>query len=83
MTSERQSAEWGVRAVKGPFKRLTVPLPADSYERLRIIAICVHLCSFRTRFVGLNQICIIYAEDSAEAQPCVVQLYSELGSEQN
>lgn len=37
MTSERQSAEFGVNAVKGPFKRLNAWIPADDYERKRIL----------------------------------------------
>ena len=45
MPYELQSAEWGVRAIKGPFKRLTVPLSPDSYNRYRIIA-CTQLYTF-------------------------------------
>eukprot|EP00171_Calliarthron_tuberculosum_P001424 IDg1424t1 len=33
LPSERQSAEWGIRAMKGPFERLTVPLPTNSRKR--------------------------------------------------
>ncbi len=54
MPSERQSAEWGVRARKGPFARLKMPLPADSKQRLRMPRLCCHLFNFRTRFVGRN-----------------------------
>ena len=60
MKSERQSAEWGVRAMKGPFQRLKTPLPADAHKRLRLLRICCHLFNFRTRFVGLNQIRTTY-----------------------
>ncbi|CDF33017.1 unnamed protein product [Chondrus crispus] len=56
MPSERQSAEWGVRAIKGPFARLKVPLPADSKKRYRLLRICCHMFNFRTRHVGRNQI---------------------------
>jgi len=56
MPSERQSAEWGVRAIKAPFGRLKTPLPADSSKRLRLLRICCHLFNFRTRTIGLNQI---------------------------
>ena len=62
MPSERQSAEWGIRALKGPFGRLKVALPADAEKRARIIRICCHLLNFRTRFVGLNQIRSTYAD---------------------
>ena len=61
MPSERQSAEWGVRALKGPFQRLKTPLPADAGKRLRLLRICCHLYNFRVRYVGLNQIRSTYA----------------------
>lgn len=47
--SERQSAEWGVRAIKAPLGRLNVPLLADCEKRRRIIEVCCHLFNFRTR----------------------------------
>lgn len=59
MHSDRESAEWGVMALKGLFKRLTVPLAGDSYNRYRITAACAHICNFRTGFIGLNQITTI------------------------
>jgi len=63
MPSERQSAEWGVRAIKGPFKRVTVPLPADSYTRYRLLVLVTHLYNFRVRCVGLNQIRTVYSNE--------------------
>lgn len=42
MPSERQSVEWGERALKGPLARLKAPLPLDERARLRIIACCAH-----------------------------------------
>ena len=54
MPSERQSAEWGLRAIKAPFARPKVPLPADAEKRQRLLAVCCHLFNFRTRKVGLN-----------------------------
>ena len=60
MSSERQSAEWGVRALKGPFKRLTTKLPPDSWARYRLLAVSSHLYNFRVRKVGLNQIKTVY-----------------------
>jgi len=62
MPSERQSAEWGVRAIKGPFKRITVELPADSYTRYRLLILVAHLYNFRVRRVGLNQIRTVYSD---------------------
>ena len=69
MPSETQSAEWGIRALKGPFARLKVPLPADAAKRSRLIRICCHLLNLRTRFVGLNQIRSTYAGPEALSQP--------------
>ena len=69
MPSERQSAEWGVRAVEGPFKRITVPLPANSYKRYQLLRICVHMYNFRVRFVGLNQLRSVYADTGSMVQP--------------
>ena len=60
MPSEIQSAEWGVRAVKGPFKKLKTPLLADAQKQLRLLRICCHLYNFWTRFVGLNHIRTTY-----------------------
>ncbi len=70
-SSERQSAEWGVRAVKAPFARLKVPIPADSYKRQRLMRVCVHLFNFRTQKIWLNQIKATYADNSDDAQPWV------------
>ena len=66
MPSERQSAEWGVRAWKAPFQRLKTPLPADATKRLRLLRICCHLFNFCTRFVGLNQIRTTYMRCNSE-----------------
>lgn len=52
-SSEHQhNTEWGVCAIKGPFKRLSTVLPADSQRRQRIIACCCHLFNYRTRALG-------------------------------
>ena len=66
MPSERQSAEWGVRAIKAPFSRLQVPLPADAKKRERLITICCHLFNYRTRLVGLNQIRTTYSRSQQQ-----------------
>ena len=77
MPSERQAAEWGVAALKGPFKRLTVTLPADSYRRYRIITCCAHMVNFRTRIVGLNQIKSVYTDPIEVVQPWIHALLVE------
>lgn len=69
MPSERQSAEWGVRAIKGPFARLKRPLSPDSLKRERLLRICTHLFNLRTRHVGLNQIRSVYANTNEKLDP--------------
>ena len=77
LPSERQSAEWGVAALKEPFKRLSVRLPADSYRRYRIITCCAHLMNLRTRLVGLSQIKTVYANYGTVVQPWIRHLLQE------
>lgn len=77
MPSESQSAEWGIKALKGPFQRLTVTLPADARKRLRILTFCVHFYNFRTLFVGLNRLRTVYTAGVMAAQPWVQELYLE------
>ena len=48
--------------MKGPFKRLSVPLPAHVFVRYRIVVSCAHLYDFCSRFVGLNQIRTVYKD---------------------
>jgi len=69
MPSERQSAEWGIRSIKGPFKRVTVALPENSYQRKRLLTLVCHLYNYRVRAVGLNQIRTVYADDASTSQP--------------
>lgn len=61
LPSDRQSAEWGICALKGPFKRLTVLLPDDSHIRKRPLVVTAHLYNYRVRRVGLNQISTVYS----------------------
>ena len=72
MPGERQSAEWGIRALKGPFARLKLPLPADASKRSRLVRICCHLLNLRTRVVGLNQIRSTYAGPGALSSPSII-----------
>lgn len=69
--SERQSAEWGIRALKAPFGRLRLPLSADSKSRCRLLTVCVHLLNLRTRCVGLNQIRTTYGGNETDCNPWV------------
>ena len=69
MPSERQSAEWGIRAVKAPFGRLRLALPADAVLRCRLLKVCSHLYNLRTRLIGLNQIRTVYGDPSETQHP--------------
>ena len=72
LPSERQSAEWGLRALKGPFARLKTVLPADAHARYRILGLCVHLYNLRVRKVGLNQIRTVSSGEGTSVQPWVL-----------
>lgn len=56
MPRERKSAEWGVRAIKGPFGRLSATLTIDGEKRGIIIELAVRLFNYRTRTMGRNHI---------------------------
>lgn len=58
--SQRQAAEWGMRAIQAAFTRLKQPLPTDNRKRLLIIETAVFLHNFRTEEVGLNQIRTVF-----------------------
>ena len=74
MPSERKSAQWCVRAFKGPFKRLSVPLPANGHRRYRLLRICMHMYNFRVRHAGLNQLHNVYSDLETLVQPWVLEL---------
>ena len=69
MPSERQAAEWGIRAVNAPFKRLAVSLPAYSRVRFRFLCVCCHIYNFRLRKDGLNQLRTVYSNENEILQP--------------
>lgn len=81
MPSERQSAEWGIRAMKAPFGRLRLPLPADSTLRLRLLEVCVHLYNLRVRVIGLNQIRTVYGNPGDDQQPWIERYHAEVQQE--
>ena len=74
MPSERQAAEWGVRAIKSIFGRLTVPLMADAFLSRRLFKICVHLYNFRVRYVGLNQLRTVCSNNRDSSEPWIRDL---------
>ena len=74
MPSEKQAAEWGVRAIESIFGRMTVPLMAESFLRRRLLKIRVHLYKFRVRYVGLNQLQTVYSNNRDSAEPWIRDL---------
>lgn len=57
LTSARQAAEWGMRALQGSFGRLRLPLdPNDHAGRTRLLRVCVRIHQLRCRAVGINQL---------------------------
>ncbi|KAF8602993.1 hypothetical protein BDV93DRAFT_580586 [Ceratobasidium sp. AG-I] len=70
VTSARQAAEWGMRAIQGAFARLRVPLDAnDAVCRARLLEVCFRLHNVRTRMVGINQIQTVYMPAWTGGQP--------------
>ncbi|KIY49753.1 hypothetical protein FISHEDRAFT_65168 [Fistulina hepatica ATCC 64428] len=63
LTSYRQTAEWGMRAIQGSFGRLRVPLPIkDQHRRADLLEVCLRIHQLRTRRVGINQIANVYVQ---------------------
>lgn len=62
MPSVRQSAKWGVRALKSSFGGFRLPLLADSYVQWRILELDYFLLNLRTRAIGLHQTKTTYAD---------------------
>lgn len=60
VTRQRQSVEWGMRALQGSFGYLATHLPVDNERRELILRVILHLHNYRTRRVGLNQIRSVY-----------------------
>jgi hypothetical protein len=61
VTSMRQSAEWGMRAVQSSFPRLKDTMIFEKNGEGRNIFSCMlHLYNLRARLVGINQITSVY-----------------------
>ena len=61
LLSYRQTAEWGNRAIKACWGRLSVPLEVKHKQRRGdLLEICVRGHCLRTSRVGLNQIQTVY-----------------------
>lgn len=61
LLSYRQSAEWGMREIRGSFGRLRVPLPADKVDmRQSLLQLVMRLHQVRVRRVGISHIRNVY-----------------------
>lgn len=58
--SELRTAEWGVRGLRAPFRRLSTTLLSDSGKRGRRLSIACHFANYRTRNTGCSQIRSLY-----------------------
>lgn len=66
VSSQRQAAEWGMRAVQGSYPRLTLPLPVDNKKRLLILRCAVLLFNYKANTTGINQIREVYNRPDPE-----------------
>lgn len=64
ITSLRQAAEWGMRALQGTFGRLKSSLQSDKKSRHDLILSILLLHNFRTEHVGFNQIATVFSSSS-------------------
>ncbi|CUA71478.1 Cytoplasmic dynein 2 heavy chain 1 [Rhizoctonia solani] len=61
ITSARQPAEWGMRALQGAYGRLRMPLDINNpIGRRVLLETCFRLHNLRTRLIGINQIRTVY-----------------------
>lgn len=58
--SLRQASEWGMRALQDTFARLKSRLTSNKQKRQLIIYTILLLHNFRTEYVGLNQIALVF-----------------------
>jgi len=63
VTSLRQAAEWGMRAIQGGLGRLKTVLGVDIEQNGLLIRTSLHLFNLRTRMVGLNQIQAVFEKN--------------------
>ena len=63
VTSLRQAAEWGMRALQGSFARLRVKMSSDAVERKELILSIMLLHNFRTHNMGINQINAVFSPE--------------------
>lgn len=79
LPGKRRSAEYGVRCLKEPFGRMRLLLGPDRKKLGRLIRTYVHLLSFRTRSIGLNQIRSFYSSPHINAATWIKSFIWEMG----
>jgi hypothetical protein len=69
MRAVRQPAEWGMRILRGTWRRITAPLPTNDAKRLRLLQCAVHLHNLVASCVegGHNQIRSVYTNFALHA----------------
>lgn len=63
-----------MRALKGPFQRLTTTSPANVRTWVDIIVLCAHLYNFRVGRIGLNQLKSVYQSRNVDTEPWLREL---------
>ena len=61
LLSFRQTAEWGMRQLRGGFGRLRLPLDInDNVGRRNLLEVCIRSMNLRVRRVGISEIWNVY-----------------------
>ena len=61
LLSFRQTAEWGMRQLRGGFGRLRLPLDInDNVGRRNLLEVCIRSMNLRVRRVGISEIRNVY-----------------------
>ena len=83
ITSARQPAEWGMRALQGAYGRLRMPLDINNPIGRRVLLdTCLRLHNLRTRLIGINQIRTVYMKEwGSEDDRFLSDLHSMLFSD--
>jgi hypothetical protein len=79
LVSYRQTAEWGMRTIRGAFGRLRVPLPIRNRDlRQRLLENTSRLTNIRARRVGISQIRTVYLGVWQESED--QRMWTDLGN---
>lgn len=76
-SSERQSADWGMRCLKGPLGLFRLPLTVDSKKGGRLSTHALPLLNIQTRRVGLNHIPTTFKNGENDPSPCIQRFQQE------